>query len=109
MLGSVAPSVAESAPAAAAANPSDNATNEAAAKERVKVDASKPTTNLQVRLNDGSRLLVTLNHTHTVGQLREYVTLARPHLATAQFNLLTTFPSKVTRKLYNKIPFKCFN
>ncbi len=49
----------------------------------------------QIRLNDGSRLVARLNHVNTVGDLRQYIVLARPHLAAVPFNLLTTFPSKV--------------
>ncbi len=48
----------------------------------------------QVRLNDGSRLVARLNSSHTVGDLRQYISLARPHLAASPFALLTTFPSK---------------
>ncbi len=108
MLGGTVPEVvgAGAATAAAAATPSsasDNASGEAAAKERANVDPSKPTTNIQVRLNDGSRLVVRLNHSHTVGDLREFVSLARPHLAASPFNLLTTFPSKVGEAKRQKI------
>jgi len=47
-----------------------------------------------VRLIDGSRIVVKLNHTHTVGDLRSYIATARPQYSGAPFTLLTTFPSK---------------
>lgn len=34
----------------------------------------------QVRLHDGSRLVVRMNNSRTVGDLREYVRMARPAL-----------------------------
>jgi len=47
-----------------------------------------------VRLADGSRLVVKLNHSHTVGDLRKYIVTARPQYASTNFTLLTTFPNK---------------
>jgi len=90
VLGSIAPQV--SAPVAAGA--SDPAQAEASAKSQAKVDESQPTTNIQVRLANGSRLIVKLNHSHTVADLRAYVCTARPEYAAATFSLQTTFPNK---------------
>ncbi|XP_043210066.1 NSFL1 cofactor p47-like isoform X1 [Amphibalanus amphitrite] len=84
---------ASSAPAAAA-SAGDPAASEAAARAALALDESQPTTSVQVRLTDGSRLVVKLNLTHTIGDLRQYIATARPHLATRPFALLTTFPSK---------------
>ena len=47
---------------------------------------------VQVRMADGSRLIVRLNHSHTVGDLRAYITTARPQYASVPFALLNTFP-----------------
>jgi len=47
-----------------------------------------------VRLADGSRLIVKLNHTHTVGDLRMYINTARPQYEGVEYMLLTTFPNK---------------
>lgn len=47
---------------------------------------------VQVRLHDGSRLIIRANHTHTVGDLRSYITTARPNYASLNFALMTTFP-----------------
>lgn len=37
------------------------------------VDASQPTTNIQIRLGDGTKLVAKLNHTHTIGDIRQYI------------------------------------
>ena len=43
------------------------------------LDTSAPSTSIQLRLADGSRRVLKLNHTHTVGQLRAHVaTLVAP-------------------------------
>lgn len=62
------------------------------AQEQVKLDASQPTTNIQVRLPDGSRLILKLNHTHTVGTIRQFITTAHPSYSILPFALMTTFP-----------------
>lgn len=72
----------------------DKVTNEQEAKSAVSVDNNSPTTTVQIRLADGSRLVATLNHTHTIADLRRYITLARPQYEHQPFNLLTTYPSK---------------
>merc|ERR1711953_290939 len=79
VLGSKAPAV---APPAADAS-LDPKQAEAAAQAAAKVDSSKPVANIQVRLADGSRLVVKLNHSHTVANLRTYSTLSMPGPSTA--------------------------
>ncbi|CAG9764789.1 unnamed protein product [Ceutorhynchus assimilis] len=73
----------------------DKPANEARAKELLKVNTTEPVTNLQIRLADGSRLVAQFNHEHTIRQIREYITAARPQYTAQAFNLLTTYPSKV--------------
>jgi len=90
VLGSIAPSI-EAPQAAATADP---AAAEKAAADKAKINADEPTTNVQVRLADGSRIVVKLNHSHTVGDLRSYIVTARPQYAGVPFMLLTTFPNK---------------
>lgn len=41
---------------------------------------------------DGSRLVVRVNHTHTVGDIRHFVQTAQPAYRTTDFGLMTTFP-----------------
>ncbi|BEI82773.1 hypothetical protein CcaverHIS002_0306410 [Cutaneotrichosporon cavernicola] len=59
---------------------------------KIEVDASKPATNVQLRLSDGSRLVARVNLTHTVGDLRNYINAARP--TNREYILQTTFPPR---------------
>ncbi|CAG2236766.1 NSFL1 cofactor p47-like [Mytilus edulis] len=88
MLGSPAPNVVSGSPAA-----SGSANDEAALRE-VSINTSQPTTNIQIRLADGTRLTAKLNHSHTVRDIRRYIVTARPQYALSPFVLLTTFPNK---------------
>jgi len=90
VLGSIAPSVAPPS-----ASPTlDPAQAEKAAQAKVQLVEGNPVANIQVRLADGSRLIVKLNHTHTVGDLRLYINTARPQYEGVEYMLLTTFPNK---------------
>jgi len=90
VLGSIAPSV-----AAPVASPSlDPGAAEKAAQQTVKLSEASPVANIQVRLADGSRLIVKLNHSHTVADLRTYINTARPQYSGVSYNLMTTFPNK---------------
>jgi len=90
VLGSIAPTM----EAPKAASSSDPAQAETEAQKTLNVDSSQPIASIQVRLADGSRLVVKLNHSHTVANLRRYITIARPQYAGTTFSLLTTFPNK---------------
>jgi len=72
----------------------DKLANEREAQAGVTVDQAAPTTSVQIRLADGSRLVASFNHSHTVGDIRRYITLARPQFEHQPFNLLMTFPNK---------------
>ncbi|ETN64499.1 NSFL1 cofactor p47 [Anopheles darlingi] len=72
----------------------NNAENEKRATDQLAVDSSQPTTGLQIRLADGSRLSARFNQTHTINDVRTFITTARPQYAAQGFALLTTFPSK---------------
>ena len=37
------------------------------------LDENEPTTNVRILLDDGSLLMGHFNHTHTVGQMRQYI------------------------------------
>jgi len=102
-LGSVAPSVVgqETRPAGASGGATgatatggswDPKLLEKKAQDQVGLDSNQPTTNIQVRLPDGSRIVLKLNHTHTVGTVRQFITTARPSLLIKPFALMTTFP-----------------
>nr|CAD7616887.1 unnamed protein product [Timema genevievae] len=76
------------------ADEKDRTANEEQAKDSLNVDKALPTTTIQIRLADGSRLIGQFNHTHTIGDVRSYITIARPQYQNQNFSLLTTFPSK---------------
>lgn len=70
-----------------------------AARERIDtlfaVDQTQPTTTIQVRLADGTRLPCRMNHTHTVGDIRNFINAARPENHSRPYTIMTTFPNRV--------------
>ncbi|GAB0098231.1 Aldehyde dehydrogenase [Sergentomyia squamirostris] len=99
-LGSPAPNLAETTALDSTSSTqgtsaeASQAENEQRATAELNVDTNQPTTMIQVRLADGTRLATRFNHTNTVGDIRRYIITARPQYAHQQFSLLTTFPSK---------------
>ncbi|XP_026748550.2 NSFL1 cofactor p47 [Galleria mellonella] len=90
MLGSPTP---PTAGATVTAGPADRAANLRAAQDALRLDDGQPTTTIQFRLADGSRLTGRFNHTHTVGELAEYVARAEPAYQLHSFALLTSYPT----------------
>ncbi|WFD33106.1 protein phosphatase regulator [Malassezia sp. CBS 17886] len=86
-LGSVAPGVRAAGATAAPANAPPAPTN-----AEPEVDPSQPTTQIQVRLSDGQRLVAKVNTNHTVSDLRRIIDARRPDLA--NYTLHTSFPPK---------------
>ena len=66
-----------SAPAKPAAVAKPAAATQSASASKLpgslQVDESQPTTSIQLRLGDGTRLVAKFNHTHTVGDIRRFV------------------------------------
>ncbi|CAJ0916375.1 unnamed protein product [Ranitomeya imitator] len=87
-LGSTTPNVLSTA------SPSQQAENEARASSSVNIDNSDPTTNIQIRLADGGRLVQKFNHSHRIRDIRMFIASARPAMAATSFVLMTTFPNK---------------
>lgn len=58
------------------------------------VDRNEPTTQVQIRLRNGERMVATFNHTHTVGDIRQYIDRSRPGEASQPYVLQTTFPTR---------------
>ncbi|KAI9342057.1 hypothetical protein DFJ73DRAFT_843047 [Zopfochytrium polystomum] len=58
------------------------------------VDMNLPVTSIQVRLADGTRLVVKMNHHHTVGDIRNFINHSRPGQAGQPFALQATFPNR---------------
>lgn len=55
------------------------------------VNESQPTTSIQLRLYDGSRMVARMNTTHTVADIRRFIRAARPDMSSG-YQLLTGFP-----------------
>ncbi len=60
----------------------------------LKIDEQQPITSVQIRLDDGSRLVTKFNHTHTIQDIRNFILTSRPSDTSRRFSLMTTFPSK---------------
>jgi UBX domain-containing protein 1 len=58
------------------------------------VDQTAPTTSIQIRLSDGTRMICRMNHTHTVGDIRNFINASRPENNTRPYVIATTFPNK---------------
>ncbi|CAO3616088.1 unnamed protein product [Cunninghamella echinulata] len=80
-----------SAPSPASTS-SGTPTNTSSSLSPPDVDPNQPTTSLQIRLVDGSRLVAKFNHTHTVGDIRRYINAERS--SERPYTLQTTFPVK---------------
>lgn len=87
-LGSPTPNVVSTASA------NEVESNESAAKRELNLDESKPTTQIQVRLSNGSRMIIKANQTHRVTDLRKFINRARPEYSTRMYSLMTSFPNK---------------
>ncbi|KAH9992548.1 SEP-domain-containing protein [Russula compacta] len=61
---------------------------------RFSVDQTKPTTSIQVRLADGTRMVARVNLTHTVGDLRSFINASRPENNARPYTIGTTFPNR---------------
>nr|XP_018888341.2 UBX domain-containing protein 2B isoform X2 [Gorilla gorilla gorilla] len=60
----------------------------------VLIDDSVPTTKIQIRLADGSRLIQRFNSTHRILDVRNFIVQSRPEFAALDFILVTSFPNK---------------
>ncbi|KAI0739869.1 ubiquitin-related domain-containing protein [Daedaleopsis nitida] len=61
---------------------------------RFEVDQTKPTTSVQIRLADGTRMVARMNLTHTVGDIRNFINASRPENKAREYLMMTTFPNK---------------
>jgi len=60
----------------------------------ISVDESQPSTQIQIRLADSSRLVQRFNHSHLVSDIRGFIVNQRPDYGSRNFVLMTTFPNK---------------
>ena len=56
------------------------------------VDDKEPTTSIQIRLNDGSRLVAKFNLTHTVAHIRDFIRQAKDEDSAKRALQLSGFP-----------------
>ncbi|XP_050007079.1 NSFL1 cofactor p47 isoform X2 [Alexandromys fortis] len=75
-------------------SPAQQAENEAKASSSILINEAEPTTNIQIRLADGGRLVQKFNHSHRISDIRLFIVDARPAMAATSFVLMTTFPNK---------------
>ncbi|CAH2285266.1 UBX domain-containing 2B [Pelobates cultripes] len=59
----------------------------------VELDEHVPTTKIQIRLADGSRLIQRFNLSHRIMDVRNFILQSRSEFAHTEFTLVTTFPS----------------
>ncbi|KAJ1303965.1 hypothetical protein OPQ81_008375 [Rhizoctonia solani] len=64
-------------------------------RPRFEVDNSLPTTSIQVRLADGTRLTCRMNLTHTVGDIRNFINASTPGASSRPYTIGTTFPNRI--------------
>ncbi|KAF8556681.1 SEP-domain-containing protein [Imleria badia] len=58
------------------------------------VDQTQPTTTVQIRLADGTRMPCRMNLTHTVGDIRSFINASRPENSARAYTIGTTFPNR---------------
>lgn len=92
-LGSPTPEAA-AAPIPATAPVASPQASAAPAVPQLSIDSSQPTTSLQIRLGDGTRLVSRFNHSHTVGDIYNFVNSASATSRSREYVLQTTFPNK---------------
>lgn len=63
--------------------------------ESVVIDESAPTTSIQFRLGDGTRLIGRFNHHHTIGNIRSFINVSRPDCPSNYVLQIMGFPPKV--------------
>ncbi|TDL23423.1 SEP-domain-containing protein [Rickenella mellea] len=61
---------------------------------RFEVDQSLPTTSVQIRLADGTRIVCRMNLTHTVRDIRNFINASRPENLARPYTIGTTFPNR---------------
>ncbi|KAF8152265.1 hypothetical protein B0H34DRAFT_724522 [Crassisporium funariophilum] len=83
----LAPSTARSSAAAASTEREELST-------QFEVDQTQPTTSVQLRLADGTRMVCRMNLTHTVRDLRNFINASRPENRSRPYTIGTTFPNR---------------
>ncbi|KAH7886744.1 hypothetical protein F5I97DRAFT_1869907 [Phlebopus sp. FC_14] len=101
-LGSPTPTFTSSAPmpdtftvaGTSSVSSSAQSTERGSLTTRFEVDQTQPTTTVQIRLADGTRMPCRMNLIHTVGDIRNFINAARPENLTRPYTIGTTFPNR---------------
>ncbi|KAF9530102.1 ubiquitin-related domain-containing protein [Crepidotus variabilis] len=78
----------------ASAAPSSSDADKPSFATKFEVDQTAPTTSIQIRLADGTRMVARMNLTHTVGDIRSFINASRPENLTRAYSIGTTFPNR---------------
>jgi len=73
---------------------SDNTRLPPQSRAHFEVDFNEPTTSVQIRLADGTRLVARMNLTHTVGDIRNFINASYPGASLQSYTIGTTFPNR---------------
>jgi len=60
--------------------------------EDIKIDETQPTTNIQIRCADGSKLIGKFNLTHTIKDIRRFIDKSK---GISNYDIFSSFPSKI--------------
>lgn len=73
---------------------SENTRLPAQPRAHFEVDFNEPTTSVQIRLADGTRLVARMNLSHTVGDIRNFINASYPGASSQSYTIGTTFPNR---------------
>jgi UBX domain-containing protein 1 len=96
-LGSVVPG--ESSVANASSSMTSSNASSTNTSSSMTVDVSLPTTSIQIRMADGTRLVVKCNHVHSLRDIVGFIKNSRPGESTRAFTLSTSHPVTVLADL----------
>ncbi|SPO36018.1 related to SHP1 - potential regulatory subunit for Glc7p [Pseudozyma flocculosa] len=92
-LGSPAPATIAGSSRSTVAAPTPPTSTPATASA-FEVDPNQPTTNIQIRLGDGQRMVGRFNHDHTVADVRAFLNASHPGMSSRNYVLQASFPPK---------------
>ena len=72
-------------------SPAQQAENEAKASSSILINEAEPTTNIQIRLADGGRLVQKFNHSHRISHIWLFIMDAGPAMDATSFVLMTDY------------------
>ncbi|TFY78376.1 hypothetical protein EWM64_g5639 [Hericium alpestre] len=94
-LGSPVPPVVATSAVSSSTSPRPPTREPDSLTTRFAVNQTKPTTSVQIRLADGTRMVSRMNLTHTVGDIRNFINASRPENLTREYTIATTFPNRI--------------